>query len=291
LQRHGALDRLSSDVLRVVGAPETWQQRVLAAVWSGGRRCFATATTAGALHRFDGYEVGRLPIEVILPETHRSFEWRDTKVHHSKWLHDDETVIIDGIPCVDAVHAWLTLCAYQPQYLVEEALDSAERDGVIDRVLLLDRLAKWRESGRNGVINAATILEGREAVGATPHTKLERRLLRVLSDAGIRVPVCQYWVIRPDGSDAYIDAAWPEIRYGAEVDGHGSHATRRQRAKDNVRQNALLMKDFELSRFTWEQVDKQPGYVAATIRDTIRARAPKFGIDPRTYFEGRLFVP
>ena len=42
--------------------------------------------------------------------------------------------------------------------------------------------------------------------------------------------------------------------------------------------------DFDLSRFTWEQVNNEPGYVAATIRDTIRSRAPKYGIDPQTYF-------
>ena len=60
--------------------------------------------------------------------------------------------------------------------------------------------------------------------------------------------------------------AYVSRRIAIEVDGHGSHATRRERAADNVRGNALVAAGWTLRRFTYEQVMHDAATVAATVR-------------------------
>jgi hypothetical protein len=282
MQRHGLIERVSPRVLRLCGSPRTWEQEVLIAVWSGGPRCVASVTTAAALHGFDGYRRVK-PIEVLLPESCRGYSWKSTVVHHSSLMVPEWCTECAGIPTLDPIATWLSLCATARPERVEEALDGAERDGLIDRTMLEARLEEWRARGRNGVRVAARLLESRAKLAAIPQSRLERRLFRLIVNAGIRAPQCQYPVRRSDGSMAYIDLAWPELRYGNEADGNIAHATPRQRASDNKRQNALLISDFWLSRFTWEQTANEPEYVLRTVKGTIRRRALQFGLDPDAF--------
>src|SRR5439155_9865820 len=131
--------------------------------------------------------------------------------------------------CTDPIRTWFMLCNSETPERAEEVLDGAERDGLIDREDAHVRLAAWREMGRNGVVVAAAILDRRERLGRTPQSVLERRLLRLIERAGIVAPECQYPVRRNDGRMAYLDVAWPPLRFGVEADGHGAHATRSQR--------------------------------------------------------------
>jgi very-short-patch-repair endonuclease len=70
----------------------------------------------------------------------------------------------------------------------------------------------------------------------------------------------------PNGSIYEIDFAYVTALVAIEVDGHGSHATRAQRAADNVRGNALKGVGWKLRRFTYEQVVYEPAAVAAVVR-------------------------
>ena len=190
---------------------------------------------------------------------------------------------VDGIPVTDPIRTWMTLCSSIGQRKAEECLDCAERDGLIDREELLWRVDAWRRSGRNGVAVAVKILDQREAIGKTPQHVIERRLLRIIRDAGIKAPECQYPVRRSDGRIAYLDVAWPELRYGSESDGNIAHATPAQRSLDAERQNALLAVEFVISRFTWQDIQSRPNYVAHTFRTTIRALCDRSGVAPRDF--------
>jgi very-short-patch-repair endonuclease len=81
-------------------------------------------------------------------------------------------------------------------------------------------------------------------------------------------------VRRRDGRIAYVDAAYLDrgnrVRLGIELDGNAAHATPGQRAADNVRANALGLRDIRLLRFTYEQVVNEPEMVAATVRAHLR---------------------
>jgi very-short-patch-repair endonuclease len=99
-----------------------------------------------------------------------------------------------------------------------------------------------------------------------PRSVLERRMLRVLKAAGLPIPVGCHRVRLPSGTVYEIDFAYLEQMVALEVDGHGSHATRRQRAADNVRAGALEDVGWKVRRFTYEQVLREPAAVAAVVR-------------------------
>ena len=53
--RRGTLDRLSLDVFRIAGAPDSWHQQLLAAAWNGGPDCCVSHRAAAQVHRYDGF--------------------------------------------------------------------------------------------------------------------------------------------------------------------------------------------------------------------------------------------
>jgi len=147
---------------------------------------------------------------------------------------------------------------------LEEALDSAERDGLVTRDELRSVLEIVRVQGRNGVGPLATLLEDRN--GNQPRSVLERKMLRLLQRHGLPRPRCQYRVVRPDDQPADLDFAYPEERIGIEVDGHVGHATRRQRRNDNRRSNQVTLDDWRLLRFDYADVTQSADDVAETVR-------------------------
>jgi very-short-patch-repair endonuclease len=90
-------------------------------------------------------------------------------------------------------------------------------------------------------------------------------------------PVCQYEVELPSGRRAYLDAAYPACTLAFELDGHGGHATRSQRAADNRRAAELHELGWHLRRFTYEQVMNEGPLVVRTVRAALAMLAPGFG--------------
>ena len=100
-----------------------------------------------------------------------------------------------------------------------------------------------------------------------------RRFVRLLENAGVPVPELQYEVALPNGRKAFLDAAYPGVRLGWELDGHGAHATRKQRSADNGRASLLADVGWDLRRFTYEQVMYDGGAVVRSVRRAIRIRS------------------
>ena len=134
---------------------------------------------------------------------------------------------------------------------------------------LITRHAQIRQSGRNGVGVLAELLDRRHATAAMPQSVLERRMLRLLEGAGLAEPACQLRVPRADGRTAFLDLAYPQIRLGIELDGHAWHSTKRQRQRDNERQNQVVLSDWKILRFTYEDVTQRPEYVANVVRHAL----------------------
>jgi very-short-patch-repair endonuclease len=54
-----------------------------------------------------------------------------------------------------------------------------------------------------------------------------------------------------------------------ELDGGDSHVRKDVFEEDSARQNELILQGWTILRFTWDDVTKRPGYVAATIRQML----------------------
>jgi hypothetical protein len=269
LARRGIVERLSPRVFRFAASARSWHQDVMAACLDGGPECVASHRTAAALHRFDGFSPG--VIEVLLP-MHVRHRRKNVVVHHTRDLSEHDLDRVGPIPVTSKARTLIDLGAVVPADTVEEAFDSAERDGAVRRSTVEGRYAALRAPGRNGIGAMTQILQARVAVDRVPRSVLERRMGRLLAGAGLPPPVGRYRTRLADGRRYEIDFAYVDERVAIEVDGHGSHATRRERAADNTRANALLGAGWTLRRFTYEQVMYEPAVVAATIRACLQGR-------------------
>ena len=266
----GVLDRLAPRVFRFAAADRSWHQEVIAAVFDGGPECHASHRTAAALHRYDGFEPDVVEVVVPMRVFHRR---KSVIVHHTRDLPAVDRTRIGPIRVTSRARTLIDLGAVASADRVEEALDGAERDGKVRRRQLEQRYNALRAPGRNGVGAMTQILGARADPGALPQSVLERRMLRLLRRARLAEPAVNHPVRLPDGRKYVLDFGYPDRLLAIEVDGHGTHATRRQRASDNARINALEDAGWSVRRFTFEQVTKEPEGVIAAVR-TALARNP-----------------
>jgi very-short-patch-repair endonuclease len=259
----GVVERLGPSVFRFAASAKSWHQDVLAAVLDGGPECLASHRTAARLHGFDGFRAEG--VEVVLPMRIRHRR-ANVIVHHSRMLRAADRAVVGVIPVTSRARTLIDLGATVSAETVEEAFDGAERDRLVKRGEVERQYRLLRARGRNGVGAMTQILEARVAEKRVPRSVLERRMMRLLSRAGLPEPTGSYRVRVSPELVYELDFAYVDVRLGLEVDGHGSHATRRNRAADNDRANELGNHGWRLRRFTYEQVMHRPAAVAAIVR-------------------------
>jgi very-short-patch-repair endonuclease len=120
-----------------------------------------------------------------------------------------------------------------------------------------------RHRGEHGMPAAARWLH-RAADGA--RSEAERHAIRWLREADITG-----WRANHRAGRAVIDLAWPEQRLAVEIDGAAWHATRARFERDRARQNQLVLANWTVLRFTWEQLLGEPHRFVAEIRRALGA--------------------
>jgi len=265
LLSEGVVEQAARNVYRFASSTRSWEQSVLIAVYDGGPECLASHRTAGALHRFDGFIPG--VIEVLVP-MHVFHRRKNVIVHHTRSLPEIDRERVGPIPVTSKARTLIDLGAVASADQVEEAFDGAERDRLVKRTHVVRRYEQLRAPGRNGIGAMTQVL--RDRTERVPRSVLERRMLRLLERAGLPQPVVGHRVHLSDTTTSELDFAYLEPRLALEVDGHGSHATRRQRSADNVRQGRLEDSGWRFRRFTYEQVMYDPSAVAASVREALR---------------------
>lgn len=278
LVRAQVIERMTPRVFRFVATTPSWHQAVMIACLDGGPECHASHRTAAALHRCDGFRREGI-IEVLVPMEVRHRR-KDVIVHHTRSFPAIDRTKIGAIPVTSIARTLIDLGAVLPADVVEEALDSAERDRAVGRGLIERRYKELRAPGRNGIGAMTQILDQREAVRRIPRSVLERRFKRICERAGLPVPVTRF-VLNLDGEIFELDFALVELRLGIETDGHGSHATRRQRASDHDRQNKVQDAGWTIRRLTYEQIMFDEPHVIATLKRALESRRRDFDDDSR----------
>lgn len=268
LTSEGVIEKAAPRVFRFAATPATWLQKVMIACLDGGPDCHASHRTAGALHRYPGFRMEGI-IEVLVP-MHVRHRRKEVIVHHTRSFPEIDRTRVGAIPVTSPARTLIDLGAVLPAHLVEEAFDGAERDKRVSRYRVEARYRDLRAPGRNGIGAMTQILAQREAVRRIPRSVLERRFRRVCERAGLPVFVTAF-VLDIEGEIFELDFASPALRLGIETDGHGSHATRSERAADADRQNKLEDAGWTIRRLTYEQIMFDEPHVVKTVKRAIRA--------------------
>ena len=104
--------------------------------------------------------------------------------------------------------------------------------------------------------------------GAAPtRSELERRMLRLIEQAGIERPRCQAPIGRYTA-----DFLWPDVRVIVETDGWDGHRHELAFHRDRRRDAWLLAHGYVVIRFTWPQLRDEPLTVVARLAAVLAHR-------------------
>jgi hypothetical protein len=262
LVARGTLVPLGRGVFRHCAWSGSWEQLVLAAVLEAGPGAVASHLAAAALWRFEG--MGRGPLEVTVPVSRHPVPDHGT-IHRSRDLVAADIEPRAPIPMTTAVLTLVDIAPLVAESRLEAVLDHAERRGTIWRPHLRWRLQELARQGRSGVPAVRRLLDRTEGRGLG-ETWLEQEGLRLIAHAGLPVPRCQVELRKAGGGIARVDLLWDEVRLVVELDGHGTHATRRDRQATAERAARLGLERWRIVSFTYEDVTERPDYVVAMIR-------------------------
>jgi very-short-patch-repair endonuclease len=253
-------------VFRVAGAPATWHQSVLAAVLAtDGVASHRSAAEVWGLIQPAGY------VEVSISPDRQPTLRPPAGLHRIGDLHPELAVERAGLPITDAVRTVIDLGLVLPKWGVRDALSrgiTTKLLGVKEVGWLRDALAR---QGRNGTGVMRMVLEERLLLGGADESVLEERFSALVRRQGLPMPAFQHEVWHGGRFMARIDAAYPELLLGIEMDGYESHSSPAAFQRDRTRQNRLVALGWTVLRFTWADVLRSPEMVAQTIREA-RAR-------------------
>ena len=262
LREHGVLVRVGPGVYRHAGFAMDHDQRLLAAAWTAGPRAVISHMAAAGVWRFDGVKLTAVEVSVPTDRMPRSVVGR---VHRVRDLADVDVAAVGLLPVTTPSRTLIDVAPRMGQRGLEEALDGACRRQQIYLPYLEWRLEELRRRGRPGVAGIDALLRHHRRQ-QHDESWLESAFLRLVRDSGLPPPRTQVsWTDTSDGRRMRVDAVYDEQRLVVEIDGHATHATRRQRQADAERDAKLMAAGMRVIRFTYEDIVERPGYVCATL--------------------------
>lgn len=253
--------RADRGVIRLAGAPVTWESRVLAAVLAAGKGAVASHRTAAVLHGLDGFRQGDPEVTVL---NGRRFRRDGVLTHQSRDLDKVVPTIVSSIPVTRVERTLLDLGQVVRLTTVQLALDDARRQRLTDWDRLLGCLVLHARRGRDGVGALRKVLESHSAELAVTDSGFERLVLVRLAEAGLPTPVLQHEV-QVAGRTYRLDLAYPDRRLAIELDG-SIHLRRDVWERDHIRQNDLVLAGWTVLRFTWRDYKDRQSHMIQAIR-------------------------
>lgn len=266
--RAGRLRRIQRGIYlprRVEATPLVMARAALLS--SGVLGAVPSHATAARVHRIavpDGHRIQH----VTVTREQRRRNRRDLHFH-TRSIACGDVQRVDGVPLTSLPRTLADLTTSLDRLPAVWALDDALRRGLCTRTDVEAVIAAWQ--GGTGCAQARKRLDEADGVA---ESMLETAGRLVLLDRNVPLPVPQYALLRPDGSlIARLDGAYLREKVGLEFDGANPHGLPEAVFRDRWRQNQLLELGWMILRFTWWDVIRDPGGVAAIVLRALRSRA------------------
>ncbi len=245
--------RVRPGVFAVAGAPETFEQRVLGAVFAVGPGAVASHMCAAALHNFP--DSTRHALEVSVPPG-RNPKIRGLKTHRPGILPEHDVRIVGCIPTTSYARTLVDCTGRMSLGQIARALDAG---------LVRHQVTLWSVERSLSVLGQApdrhpsklwTLLGERGVEADLGESRPEMRVFRVLSASELPAPIQQHPV--RFGADKFrLDLAYPRVRLAIEYDGWDTHKTRTAFDADRRRDRILQMNGWVVLRLTSQTSDAE----------------------------------
>ena len=254
------LEPMRRGVYRMAGAPESWEQLLLAACLAAGPEARASLRSAAALYQLEGFA------PTLLEITHfgaRPCPMDGVVLHETSVFDIGHVGRISGVPVTSVARTLCDLTAVAQPWVVERAVDEALRRKIV-RLEDIGAVAESLEGrGRRRCTVMRDILDRRSPGYDPGESHPERRIANLLVRAGLPEPTMQH-PVELNGRRYRIDLCYPEQRIAIEFDSWQYHSGRRAFDEDRARANQLVLLGFVVLHFTSKSSDQ-------TIVDTVGA--------------------
>ncbi|MEA2565692.1 MAG: hypothetical protein QOD49_869, partial [Actinomycetota bacterium] len=129
-----------------------------------------------------------------------------------------------------------------------------------------------RATGRRHDDVLRELLDERPATARPMGSEFEACLFRALRDAGLPLPKAQYRVLMTDGSEVFLDFAYPEVMLAIEADSFVWHATLADWQRDRARNGELVELGWSILPITYDLVMRNRREVARRVGRALEAR-------------------
>jgi very-short-patch-repair endonuclease len=252
--RNGDWLHLRKGVYAIAGSGDTWERRAMATQLHAGDgaalSCFAAASL---LELIDGRPER---IDVAVPTRRKGG-------HTAKSLGRKDIRHVGPFVVTCPARTLIDLAGVARPDRLEDALDRALFKGLATPSSVRDYIEEKGLGRRKGVGLLQRLLDDRERDGA-PEVELERRFERLVRKAGLPMPTRQHWLGR-----RRIDYVYADKKIAIELDGRGPRASKKVFERDRKRQNAIVLDDWKILRFTWDNVTLEQDYVIETLRSAL----------------------
>ena len=182
----GMLVRMSTDVLRVAGAPVTEGTIAMAGVLDSPANAFLSHRSAAAWWGMPGYTIDG-PVHTLIPWQGTRMRTRLSVVHYHRGLPLDHLRELNGVPVVSPGLAIFLLAGKEHPARTERALDNAWSMGLVTHRGMHELLHRLAARGRNGIRVMRRLLADRPADYLAPQSGLEARVDRLARDVGVHL--------------------------------------------------------------------------------------------------------
>ena len=224
----------------------------MGAVLSCGRDALLSHRSAGALWGLVPQPRGKT-IEVVVP-LGRIPRRADVLVHRRVDLGPKHRREKAGIPVTDPVSTLVDLASCSPDWLVEQAVNAADRLELLATEALRGIVVGLRP--RPGMARMRRVL----GLDALTDTGLERKFLAIVRAADLPRPETQVYV-----NGYRVDFHWPDLGLVVETDGWRYHRTSAEQATDHRRDQTHAIGGLTTMRFAEDQIRYEPDRVRRTL--------------------------
>lgn len=272
----GVLVRVRRGLFRLAGAPETWEQTVMAACLGAGGRGVASHRTA--LRLWD-----LRPRDDVVEVTVRGVTTpmvQGAVVHRSYDLVPADVSRVDGLPVTNPARTLCDAGVLFPEWRVSQLVEVAIAKGIVGA----DEIRALRERvgrhGRTGVAAADTALAGLPTGPTLAESPKEMQLKQLIERSHLPAPSMQH-PIDVDGHRFRADFAYPDQRVIVEYDGFVEHTSSEQFTRDRRRQNLLTINGWLVLRFSNADLRERPGWIVREIDVALRTAGRSGARNPR----------
>lgn len=236
--------------------------RLMTAVLKAGPGAVAGFRSAGALQAVRSYS-GRP--EVIVAADRRN--GKDV-IYHQATLPQDEVTHIDGIPCTVAARTVFDLAAILTVTQLKVVLHEADcNHGLWGTVTIADLLSRY--PGRRGNRTARQLLARYAFNRDVLLNDFEADFESFCENIGLPAARTNY-TVEAQGEEFVLDRAWPERRFGVELDGRGTHDTDQKFESDRYRDRKLLTIGWRTVRVTPRMLYLEGGELERDLKDLLQ---------------------